>query len=385
MNFSLLSVTFKALCRRWVASLLLVAVAAAGTVSAIILNGLILRQEEALENTIENTVISCTVTDPMGTIGGKLGMLSNFVEMLDGRRRENGCLLDDYVENVRALSETILDEPKGNSFRRILSLDSDPLLDPANGTKVEFFEGETEEIFKSREQVCIITSDIPTFDGYAVISGPTGEKVRLRVIGTVSGNLKGIIYCPFFMPYSEGTSVAFYTDSCSFDIIDNRKLEESKAAIYEEHFVEPNPANKADGLTYGVVVHDEAYLKNLEEINSTLSMLRILLPALIIICGCIGFFAGFLMTKGRIREFATMRCIGMKKTQIFFLVIGELLFLAAFGMLLGGGIGFIIEGNLSPKAITDSAIITAVYIIGTAIAALRIVRINIMKLSNKEE
>ena len=86
MSFSLLSVTFKALCRRWVASLLLVAVAAAGTVSAIILNGLILRQEEALENTIENTVISCTVTDPMGTIGGKLGMFSNFVEMLDGGR-----------------------------------------------------------------------------------------------------------------------------------------------------------------------------------------------------------------------------------------------------------------------------------------------------------
>ncbi|MBQ4546635.1 MAG: FtsX-like permease family protein [Oscillospiraceae bacterium] len=384
MSFSLLSVTFKALCRRWIASLLLVAVAAAGTVSAFVLNGLISRQEEALENTKKNTVISCVVTDYSGSSSGNLSMLSAFVEMLTGKRRERDCFLDDYVKNVRAMAGTPLLSPENHALRRILSIDSDPLLDPINGVSVEFYEGYSEEVLQGREMVCIVAPDMVTENGYIIVSPDENTEAEIKIVGILNGGPTGIIYCPFFMPFEEEISVAFYVNTCSFDIKDNTKLKESKDYIYE-FFVVPDVMNKNDGLTFGVLVQDETYHKSLGEINSNLTMLRIMLPVLMIICGCIGFFAGFLMTKGRIREFATMRCIGMKKMQIFFLVIGELLFLAAFGMLLGGGIGFIIEGNLSPKAISDSAIITAVYIIGTAIAALRIVRINIMKLSNKEE
>ena len=79
------SVTLTAMLRRWTSSLLLIAVAAAGALSAMILQNLTIRQENALCNTIENTTISCTVTNAKGTDSGNLQMLSAFVEMLEGK------------------------------------------------------------------------------------------------------------------------------------------------------------------------------------------------------------------------------------------------------------------------------------------------------------
>ena len=102
------SVTLTAMLRRWTSSLLLIAVAAAGALSAMILQNLTIRQENALSSTIENTTISCTVTNAKGTDSGNLQMLSAFVEMLEGKRRLRECYLDDYVKNVRAKAKMSL-------------------------------------------------------------------------------------------------------------------------------------------------------------------------------------------------------------------------------------------------------------------------------------
>ena len=55
-----------------------------------ILQNLTIRQENALSSTIENTTISCTVTNAKGTDSGNLQMLSAFVEMLEGKFHERG-------------------------------------------------------------------------------------------------------------------------------------------------------------------------------------------------------------------------------------------------------------------------------------------------------
>ena len=155
---------------------------------------------------------------------------------------------------------------------------------------------------------------------YITVAADMGESARLRIIGTVTNGPSNEIYCPYFMSWSEGVSVAFLTDSCSFDIRNNQKLEESKSYIYE-WFVRPDLSNQMDGLTFGVLIHDETYQKNIEEIQANLSMLHLLLPVLIIVCGGIGFFASFLATRGRTKEFAVMRCLGMKQCKIFGLVM----------------------------------------------------------------
>ena len=134
------SVTLTAMLRRWTSSLLLIAVTAASALSAMILQNLTIRQENALSSTIENTTISCTVTNAKGTDSGNLQMLSAFVEMLEGKRRLRECYLDDYVKNVRAKAKMSLEKPEGATLSRILSIDSDPALSQAEGVYVQFFE-----------------------------------------------------------------------------------------------------------------------------------------------------------------------------------------------------------------------------------------------------
>lgn len=156
------SVTLTAMLRRWTSSLLLIAVAAAGALSAMILQNLTIRQENALCNTIENTTISCTVTNAKGTDSGNLQMLSAFVEMLEGKRRLRECYLDDYVKNVRAKAKMSLEKPEGATLSRILSIDSDPALSQAEGVYVQFFEDWEEGVLRGQEQVCLISSDLVT-------------------------------------------------------------------------------------------------------------------------------------------------------------------------------------------------------------------------------
>lgn len=381
---ALARVTLTALFRRWTASLLLAAVAATGAFSAMVLQNLTIRQENALNNTVANTTISCTVTDAKGTDSGNLQMLSAFVEMLEGKRRLRGCYLDDYVKNVRAKAEMPLEKPEGATLRRILSIDSDPSLSQTEGIAVHFFDGWEEDVLRGQEQICLVSPDMMAEDAYITVTADMGESVRLKIIGTVTNGPGKVIYCPYFMPWTEGVSIAFLTDSCSFDIRNNQNLEESKAYIYQ-WFVQPKLSNQIDGTAFGVLVHDEIYQKNISEIRANLSMLHLLLPVLIILCGCIGFFTSFLATRGRTKEFAVMRCLGMRQSKIFGLVMAEFTILALAGSFLGIMCGILFEGEIQANALRNAALMTGVFLLGSVIAAVRITSINVMKLMKVED
>ncbi len=381
---SLSGVTWRAMWRRWVSALLLIAVAAMGACGAVVLQNLTVRQENARREAVSNTKINCVVTNARGTDSGNLQMLSAFVEMLEGKRRERGCYLDDYVTNVRAKATISLEKPKGAALRRILSIDSDPALHEVEGAVVAFEEGWTEDVLRGKELVCLVSSDLKTGADSITISQTQGQKTDLHIIGTVTGGPGNTIYCPYFMPYIEGQSAAFMTDSCSFDIRDNDRLEETKEEIYK-WFVEPKLSNQMDGLTFGVLVQDEIYQNTLSEIRDNLSMLRLMQPVLFVLCGGIGFFASYLATRGRTKEFAVMRCIGMSRGKVFGLVMTELAVLALFGAVLGTAVGFLVEGAVLFRALTRAAFITGIFLLGSAIAAVRITGVNVMKLMKVED
>lgn len=383
-EFALMRVTLRALLRRRIAFALLAAVAAGGAFSAIILHNLIVRQETALRDTMENATISCTVTNARGTDSGNLQMLSAFVEMLVGKRRERGCALDDYVKNVRAKAELPLEAPEGFRLRRILSVDSDPALSQAEGAAVQFFDGWDEGALRGQEQLCLVPPALLTADGRITVCEDMQAPVSLQIAGVVTNGPANVIYCPYFMPWVEGSSVAFLTDCCSFDIRDNRRLAESKAYLYE-WFVFPEISNQSDGLTFGVLVDDEAFQNNIAEIRETLSMLRILQPLLILLCGCIGFFASFLATRGRTKEFAVMRCIGIGRWRVFGLVMAELILPSAIGVCLGSAGGSFLEGGLQAGGLRSAALMTGVFLLGAAVAAIRITGVNTMKLMKSED
>ena len=90
-------------------------------------------------------------------------------------------------------------------------------------------------------------------------------------------------------------------------------------------------------------------------------MLHLLLPVLIIVCGGIGFFASFLATRGRTKEFAVMRCLGMKQCKIFGLVMGELSILAFTGAFFGIAGGILLEGEIQTSALLHAALMTGIF------------------------
>ena len=387
-GWALRQVTLAALFRRRGASLLLSAVAALGVFASAALQNLTARQESAMTDMVQNTQVHCVVTDPQGLGSDNLQMFSAFVDMLMGQRHERGCYLDEYVKNVRAKASISLEQPKDITLRRILSFDSDSALAAVAGVHIAMAEGWTENAFQTDARVCIIPAGLETQTGtdgqpYVAIT-MDGVPMELQVVGTVSGSAGNVIWCPFYMQQQDGISEAFRVESCSFDILDNARLEECKAAIYDV-FVEPALSNVNDGLSYGVLIQDETYQSTLAELRSNLSMLRLLLPILIVLCGGIGFLAAYLTTRGRVREFAVMRCLGLKRGRIFHQVFGGQALLAVVGAAAGGIAGLLLEGSYSGSAIAKAGLILGVFLTGAAVASWNVTRVNVMKLMKVEE
>lgn len=381
--------TLAVLWRRRGTSLLLTAVAALGAFASAALCSLTVRQESAMAKLEQNARIQCVVTNVQGQNSGNLQMFSVFVDMLMGMRHERGCYLDEYVRNVRAKAESSLAEPAEMRLRRILSFDSDSALSAVEGASVRLLDGWEEDVFRTEQRVCLIPENLETRQGpkgalYVTTVGEDGVPLELQVIGTVSGGPGNVIWCPFYVRRQEGISETFLVESCSFDIGDNTRLEECKEAIYEI-FVEPKLSNTAGGMTFGVLVQDETYLATMEEFLSTLSLLRLLLPVLMVLCGGMGFFAAYLSTRGRVREFAVMRSLGMKRVGVFFLVFEEYALLGAAGAALGGLAGFLPGGGFSGGALAWAGASLGVFWLGAAVAVGSMTRVNVMKLMKTEE
>lgn len=386
---ALRQLTLELLWRRRGASILLMIVAALGVFVSAVLYSLTARQEAALAELEENARIQCVVTNAQGQRSGDLGMVSAFVDMLMGLRHERGCYMDEYVRDVRARATLPLKEPEGMDLRRILSFDSDGALSAVEGASVQMLDGWEEAAFRTSERVCLIPEGLEAQtrpDGTRCVTATTedGVSVDLQVIGIVSGGPRDIIWCPFYIQRQEGISEAFPVESCSFAIGDNARLEECRAAIYET-FVEPRLSNVGDSLTFGVLVQDETYLATMEEFHSNLSLLRLLLPVLMVLCGGISFFAAYLSTRGRVREFAVMRSLGMKRGRVFLLVFEEQVLLTAAGALVGGLAGLLLEGGFSGGALAWAGTSLAVFWAGAAAAVGTMTRVNVMELMKTEE
>lgn len=386
---TLLHMTFVGMWRRKKASLLLVLVAAVSVFFAVFVQNLAARQEAAIERMIRDTAVQCVVTDAHGAGMDHLQMPNAFVEMLAGRRHWQDCFVDEYVKNVRAKASERLEYPQDVTLRRILNFASDSAFGAAEGCEIRMLDGWTQEAFSTEEKVCLIPEGMWTRvdeDGISWVDVKLGfgQELELQVIGTVSGGPGNVVWCPFFLQREDGASELFWVDSCSFDIADNTRIEECKAAIYEI-FAEPGAAVPEEEWTYGVLVQEETYQNALEKLKSNLFLLNLLLPLLTFLCVVIGLLAGYLTTRTRVREFAVMRCLGMKQRTIFWQTLGECFLLSAIGALVGGGAGFWIERVVSSGALWRAGVMLGFFLAGTAVSVWNTTRVNVMELMKTEE
>lgn len=343
------------------------------------LSGLVHRQEAKLAELIRDTKINCIVTDSKGTNSEDLGMFSFYVDMLTGRRHERGCYLDEVVTDVRALASQKLDSPEDHDLRRILSLDSDPLL--FSGVQVQFFDGFDETILRSEEDVCLVPEHME-LDGQDALTVTLGTNCKiLKIVGTVAGGSTDGIWVPFYFKWEDDLSSAFLVQSCSFTIRDNACLEQTKDDIFT-WFSRPSVSNGTDVEPFGVLVQDQTYLESLNKLESSLELLRSLLPVLAILGTILSFLTTYSMTRGRQKEFAVMRCLGLRQRKIFSIVLLEQLLLILIGGSFGMCLGLLLGASIQAARICG---VLLLYMLGTATAVMSITRINVMQLMKTED
>lgn len=370
--------------RRKLASLLLALVMAVSSGVCVVLGGLLTEQEAALADTVASSEILCTVTDSGGR-SDNVGVLSMYLDMVIGKRREVGCYLDDYVKDVRCMSKESLERPLGAELRRIYSLDSDPGFGETGGASATFNDGFDERVLRSDERICLLSRELEYMikDGRVELTASTGESANFEVIGFVDGVADKVVYCPFYAEFADGISAVHPIFSMSFTIADNSRLDEAKAALFE-YFTKPSIGSGGDILTAGLLVQDDTYLGTLKELESNLSLLRLLLPILLAMTAFVVFFVGYLTNRRRVREFAVMRCMGQKRMEVFLQVFFEQGVLTIVGCAIGFAVGCAV---VPPSA--DGLIIGGVSaisgLVGSVCSAIQICRADPLTLMKVKE
>ena len=114
-------------------------------------------------------------------------------------------------------------------------------------------------------------------------------------------------------------------------------------------------------------------------------MLRILQPLLLVLMGGISFFAGFLVNRRRKREFAVMRCLGMRRGAIFGQVLGEQLALGLAGGALGLCAALATGLEVRSGGLAFSGAVIGMFLLGAAVCAGVAASGSVMKLMKTEE
>ena len=299
-------------------------------------------QAAAMEDMTANTAIHCVVTNASGTKTEGIGVFSApFAQMLQGMRRERGCMIDDYVTELRLSAREKLNEPKDTELIRANCAE---VLAPE--LKLAFDPGWDGTCLAGLDPVCCISERLLPLvdeDGSITVDRELFGPVTFRVVGRVYGGDNPSVVCPFDAQLIAGISEAFQLDRCSFTIPDAQRLEEAKTA-FAEYFVAPALGNRDDPLTAGLLIQDAEYSAASAELKEHLALLERLRILLLILSGCLGLLIGFLMNRRRLREFAVMRCLGLKRGIVLLAVTLEQL----LPMIPGIGIGVIVSLTLLP-------------------------------------
>jgi len=379
---------FKTLKRRANVTVIFIAVVFVGIISSCALQMILARQTAAREDLIVNTDINCLILDAKGMNQNNLGMSSDLVEKLI-YNEENESGLYQYVKKLNANAKLSVSSPTDISFKRIYSLDSDNALSELNGVKVEFYDGWSEDDLTTNGQVCIVPHDYETetnSDGVEVVNILTyrvNEPKELKVIGKSFG-VSDVIYVPLFIKMgSENLKETIIIQSCSFAIKDNMQLDEAKTQLFKE-FVHPDPLNINNGYDFGLVVRDEIYKKTLLEIDKNISMMEFIIPIILILMGIIGFMTSFLTTKMKRKEFAVMRCLGMKRYKVFGIVFKEQLISVVTGAIPSAIIGCFFYGNIMTVLISVFTV-SGIFLLGATISTIHVTSVNVMELMKVED
>lgn len=364
-------------------------------------------QEAEYEKIMDEFPVYIEICDLSGSIADMLFIEEKYIELFCGPAG-NWQPVDGYVKDVMLKRELDI-----TGMGALIGIND---ISAAGEVSFTFFGGYDEGIFKTGENVCLVSEDILESAENGVLraevrgkdrsyqelierlievgSGmyrtvtewvtrftePVGVETEFLIIGTASG--VGAVYCPYLTAGAIGAAsdeYGAYTDSLSAVISDNRRMNEFKRAAWW-HF--PKGGTVYDSRPVSMIVYDSQFYDKIVPMMQNIILIDAAAPFVYAAAVCIGFVASYLITRRRRHEFALMRSMGAGRLNVFFCALAEQAALCAIGAVLGALLSALCWGYISAAR---AAIFLACYTLGAAFSAARAADSNVLKILREKE
>ena len=295
----------------------------------------------------------------------------------------NSGFIDSYTASMKC-SVNGQDTLKG-----VDSVDIDvSLKEYAAAQSIEWLEGYSESVFTSDEMVCVVPGWLSLQNGEiytAVLSNGKGTH-EMTVVGIYGSGLSAssasgsIIYCPLatLKGIYEECGSTYHYNGLQMRLCNTRNLDKFKADML------------ALGLDRGgakLVINDTLLNDVTSKLTQQINLLNALLPVLFALIIVIGFGASFILLRRRKREAAVMRSVGATRGNVLGILMAECAMQAVIGCVLG--IVGVLAASFMPNATLSvnplAPFIPLCYLIGGALAAGRMAKVNVLKLMTAKE
>ena len=213
---------------------------------------------------------------------------------------------------------------------------SQPSADPFLEEVLSFctwMDGYDAGLFQQAEAVCVVSanSGLELGDLQECFLEDKENLLQMKIVGVYdipdAGDIS-TIFCS--LPWLEHAcleqDVPMKYCELDMELTNLRKLEVFKMQMRE--------LGMDSGSTH-LVINDALLREVTSQLNRQIRLLESVLPILLALVAGIGFGLSYLLLRGRKREGAVMRSLGMKRTQVFSVLLIENLLQAILGSLLG--------------------------------------------------
>ncbi len=266
-------------------------------------------------------------------------------------------------------------------LRSVNGADIDPSLRDCIDD-VEWMEGYDRTIFDGDALVCLVPNDWRTDyedtwecwigqNNYTfIVAGIYGNKFSSKDNGEV-------YYCPVnaLKAIYERENLEFTYCGMEMDLQNLGELDDFKAQMKKLEL---------DTGDTRLVINDSQLQTVTSQLKRQVRLLETLLPVLLALIAAIGFGSSFLLLRGRKREAAVLRSLGMRRIAVFGSFLFENLLQAVLGLLIGCVIGWFTFGSgaLQPKYL---AALLGCYLLGGAAAVWKISGVNVFNIMTARE
>lgn len=270
----------------------------------------------------------------------------------------------------------------------------------------EFMDGFDEEVFKTSDNVCIV-SDVFLDENFLVLGSHVDftaieiknypiasesdflhDHVTLEIVGVYQTHVSpSPIYCPFEVTTNifRNLDKPLAWNSARFFLQNTQELNRFRDLLRDLGFANTQVSTERNKDDLSFIINDRILKKATSSVQGYIDFSSILFPVIYIFCAGIGFVVSYLVIRIRKPEYAVMRSLGTSRTTSFFTLFTEQGLLCLIGAMLGLGISRLITGHASTLQIVAGLGYVVFYLIGAGLAVMTMNQVNVIKILTAKE